>query len=78
MIPGTNISDYTYDDLRKLDISDLRVTAMALNGVLKMRDIDLARERVARYFAEYNYAGVMLTKAKDELKRAEARNRGEP
>lgn len=71
------VGDLTWDDVRSLTPADLVPAFMALQGVLHMKECDLARERVARYRAEYNYAGTMLTQAQEGLKRAEAHNRGE-
>lgn len=57
-------------------VSDLEATLCAKESGMRLLTIELRRMELARYKAEYNYASVCLTRARERVKRAEKESRG--
>lgn len=57
-------------------VSDLEATLCAKESGMCLLTIELRRMELARYKAEYNYASVCLTRARERVKRAEKESRG--
>lgn len=69
------VSEVTWEEMTYLSASELRIMASALQGVLRMKNLDLAHERVARWRAENNFVGRMMAESDRKLKEAERANR---
>jgi hypothetical protein len=72
------LRDLTTDDICAMPDDQLRINLRAALGVMALMDIELERAHVARWYAEYNSASAKIHEHQQLLKRAEARNRGEP
>lgn len=72
---GRTVSELTNEDLGNLSPANLMSVAIVLQGVLRMKNLDLAHERVARWRAENNFVGRMMAESDRELKEADRHNR---
>ena len=57
-------------------VDELEITIRSKESGFRLRTVELRRMEVERYRAEFNYASVCLTRAKDRLRSAERESRG--